>query len=155
MLDLGMTPEKYEEFLAGPVNAVGEKTYDRYLARTDYAALKKRIVHIGEGRVAGNPFMLKYGSLYLGNRLTVATGCRTDTGGWGPEVRSVLTAREAARARGAPTPGLFVFFDRTKVIPDHEAERLRKAHGLDWMRRFGPHYLLGGRGVAEEPVEEF
>ncbi|MHC4248219.1 MAG: ArnT family glycosyltransferase [Planctomycetota bacterium] len=152
----GMPAAKHEERPAPSPNRVGKKTYDDYLStNTVYADLRKNIVHVGEGRVAGNPFMLRYGSLYLGNRLTVATGCRTDTGGWGPEVRSDLMAREAASAREAPTAGLFVFFDKRKVIPDHEAERLRKAHALDWMRRFGPHYLLGGRGIAEEPVEEF
>jgi hypothetical protein len=156
MHDLDKTPEEYEAWLAEPVNGVGgERTYDKYLKDADYLELRERIVHIGEKGVPGNPFVLKYGSLYLGNRLTVATGCRTDTGGWGPEVRSVLMAREVARAREAPTPGLFVFFDKAKVIPDSEAARLRKAHSLDWMRRFGPHYLLGGRGVAEEPEEEF
>jgi len=155
MTDLGMTPRQYRRYLDGPVNGVGRHTYEAYLGGARHADLRGRIVHIGEGRIAGNPFALRYGSLYLGNRLTVATGCRTDTGGWGPEVRSALTSREAESAREAPTKGLFVFFDKENTIPDHEAERLRRDHALDWMRRFGPHYVLGGRGIAEEPVQEF
>ena len=105
MTDLGMTPRQYRRYLYGPVNGVGRHTYDAYLGGARHAELRGRIVHIGEGRVAGNPFALRYGSLYLGDRLTVATGCRTDTGGWGPEVRSALTAREAVLARDARHDG--------------------------------------------------
>jgi hypothetical protein len=128
---------------------VGEKSYDGYLASAEYALLRRRIVHVGTDPEGGGPWGARLGSLYFGDRLVVATGCRVDTGGWGPEVRSALMAAEVARARREDPECLFAFNKKAGAFSQSEIERLKARHRLDWTRSFGPHYLLGGRGIAE------
>ena len=114
--------------------------YTKYLASGEYARLRRRIVHIGRG---------PYGSPYLANRVTVATGLRTDFGGWAAEVRSPLMATEVERARQEDPECLFVFHKKNGEFAPEEEEKLKKKHRLDWTRRFGEKYLVGGRGLAQ------
>ncbi|MHC5053863.1 MAG: ArnT family glycosyltransferase [Planctomycetota bacterium] len=139
-----------------PTRKVGEKFYDAYLEGSDYAELRRGIVHIGTDPGDESFWADRLGSMYFGDRIVAATGCRVDTGGWGPEVRSPLMQEEVARAREEDPACLFAFQKKGKGFTDESVpEALRKRHRLDWIRRFGTHYLLGGRGIAEEPVEEF
>ena len=116
-----------------------EMRYTEYLGGDDYARLRKRIVHIGRE---------PYGSVYLADRVTVATGLRTDSGGWAAEVRSQLMLDEVERAREKDPECLFVFRKKNEDFTKEEVAKLTGVHDLDWTRRFGK-YLVGGRGVAQ------
>lgn len=113
-------------------------TYVKYLAGEEYAALRSGIVHIGRER---------FGSIYFGDWISTATGCRVDTGGWGPEVRRPLMKEEVERARADDAMCLFAFRRKHGGFKDEEVETLTGLHGLEWTRRFGKHYLVGGRGI--------
>jgi hypothetical protein len=122
-----------------------DRSYREYLGSDEYARLSRRIVHVGRGR---------YGSPYLADRIAAATGHRTDSGGWGPEVRSALMLSEVERVRASDPECLFVFRKKREDAPfsAEEAESLRSENRLEWTRRFGERYLVGGRGVL--PGEE-
>jgi len=121
----------------------GTATYERYLASPEYAALRTRIVHVGTDGPGD-----RMGSIYFGDRLVAATGCRVDTGGWGPEVRSELMLREVARAR-VEDPWCLFAFQKKGGFALEEVNALKVRHGLTWARQFGPDYLVGGRREAE------
>lgn len=143
------TPPPPDDPRAKPENY----TYMKYMGSDEYAALRRRIVHVGTP---------PYGSLYFGDRLVAATGCRVDTGGWGPEVRSELMRREVERARAESDECLFAFFKKEKrkvkvkgkrkeePVPfsDAEIDSIRTTNRLEWVRCFGGRYLVGGRGMA-------
>ena len=124
-----------------------DKTFTAFLAGPEYAELKKRIVHVGE-----QPF----GTLYFGDRLVTATGCRVDTGGWGPEVRSQLMVDEVNKAREEDPECLFAFYKEKAAFTPLEIALLKGKHQLDWVRQFGEKYLVGGRGLKpfDEPAGE-
>jgi len=113
--------------------------YARYLAGREYAELRRRIVHVGRE---------PYGSLYLADRITVATGHRTDSGGWGPEVRRAIMLEEVERARREDPECLFVFRKKHGEFSAEETERLGSEHNLAWKRLFGGRYMVGARGLA-------
>ena len=123
----------------------GRNRYEHYLRSPEYAALKTRIVHIGFGDDWRHR---KWGKIYFGNRIVVATGCRTDTGGWGPEVRSELMREEVEKAREADPRCLFAFDRGGGEFTHEEIEKVKRHHRLDWTRRFGKRYLVGGRGLG-------
>jgi len=133
-------------------------SYTKYLKSEGYAKLKEGILHIGTHTDPTKEWGgRKFGSWYFGDRLACATGCRVDTGGWAPEVWSDLMKEEVALARENDPKCLFAFQKKKKgAFTDREINDLVKRHRLEWTRSFspwtrkaGPHYLVGGRGIAE------
>ena len=115
------------------------ETYSQYLQSPEYAEFTRGIVHVGRG---------DFGSLYFADRLVVATGCRADSGGWGPEVRLPVMRKEVERARREDSECLFAFRKKREALTDEEMRMLARKHRLEWTRRFGERYLVGGRGLA-------
>ena len=134
----------------------GKRSYTKYLKSEDYAELKEGILHIGTDTDPTKEWGgRKFGSWYFGDRLACATGCRVDTGGWAPEVWSDLMKEEVALARENDPKCLFAF-QKKGAFTEREITELVKRHRLEWTRSFspwtraaGPHYLVGGRGIAE------
>lgn len=122
------------------------EAYADYLESTAYQRLRQNILHVGtyhEGKV--------WGDGYFADLLTVYTGCRTDGGGWRSEVRAPVMLEEHARAREEDPSCLFVF-RHPRRFRSADIEWLTERHQLEWTRRFGKRYLLGGRGI-EMPAE--
>jgi len=139
-------------------------SYTKYLKSEDYAKLKEGILHVGtDADPARHHGGREFGSWYFADRLAYATGCRVDTGGWAPEVWSDLMKEEVALARENDPKCLFAFQKKKKkgAFTDREIKDLVKRHRLEWTRSFspwtrkaGPHYLVGGRGIAEPDTAE-
>lgn len=102
-----------------------------------------QIVHIGmivaDGRRA-------WGSMYFGDRIVYATGCRVDTGAWEDEVRRAQMMDEVVLVRDSDPRGLFAF-KKGSAFTEEDIEYVKARHRLGWVRRFGECYLVGGRGL--------